>query len=178
MQAVAINDASQDMNCLFNYYQEMVFVAKRIVYDYQKAEDVVQDALMKAMRSFQYLKEHDKLKAWFRTIVIRTAIDSYRKEKKADMMSFDALSEQGIELIYCDDTVEQSVTFQCTYQEVYRLLDNLSPKLKEVITLKYEKDLSDQQIADVLNISLSAVKTRVHRARKQLMEWREINTCF
>lgn len=178
MEAVAMKETSLDIHHLFSYYQEMVYVAKRVVYDYQKAEDVVQEALLKAMRSYQHLKEQDKVKAWFRTIVIRTAIDTYRKEKKKELVSFDVLTEQGIELCYCDDTVEKSVTFQCMYQEVHNLLDDLSPKLKEVITLKYEDDLSDQQIADTLGISLSAAKTRIHRARKQLTELREQSLCL
>lgn len=173
IEALAIQETALDIKDVFNYYHEMVYIAKRIVYDYQKAEDVVQDALIKAMRSYQHLKEPDKLKAWFRTIVIRTAIDLKRREKKKEMLSFDALLEQGIEHYYCDDSVEQSVNFHYTCREVQSLMDQLSPKLRQVISLKYVEDYSDQQIADALGISLSAAKTRIHRARKQLLDLRE-----
>ncbi|GEN57651.1 RNA polymerase sigma factor [Halolactibacillus alkaliphilus] len=173
IEALAIQETALDIKDVFNYYHEMVYIAKRIVYDYQKAEDVVQDALIKAMRSYQHLKEPDKLKAWFRTIVIRTAIDLKRREKKKEMVSFDALLEQGIEHYYCDDSVEQSVNFHYTCREVQSLMDQLSPKLRQVISLKYVEDYSDQQIADALGISLSAAKTRIHRARKQLLDLRE-----
>lgn len=54
------------------------------------------------------------------------------------------------------------------YSELYSAISKLSPKLKEVISLRYFSDLSCAEIAEILNISVSAVTTRLSRAIQNL----------
>lgn len=167
-QRIAFQVEAQSTTDFYSYYQEMYFVAKRVVYDHYLAEDVVQEAMIKAYRYQKHLSDRTKLRAWLRTIVIRTAIDIYRKEKKITKLSVEEQLEHGLELIKTDDLVCQSIELMSLCEELTVKVQGLPEKLRHVILLKAEEDLTDQMIADRLDISLSAVKTRLHRARKQL----------
>jgi len=169
-QRIAYQVETVTVTDFYRYYQEMYFVAKRVVYDHYLAEDVVQEAMIKAYRYQKHLSDQTKLRAWLRTIVIRTAIDVYRKEKKMTKVSIEEQAEQGLELIKTDDVVCQSVELMSLCEALTVKVQALPEKLRQVVLLKAEEDLSDQMIADRLNLSLSAVKTRLHRARKQLRD--------
>ncbi|SEN66787.1 RNA polymerase sigma-70 factor, ECF subfamily [Amphibacillus marinus] len=161
-----------DFNCYFKaYYQEMYYIAKRIVHNHYTAEDVIQEAYIKAYRNYVYLSDHAKGRAWLRTIVIRTAIDFYRKETKYSVASVEAQAEEGHECCVATKQVQDQFDYQVNIELIQQALLNLPIRLRQVIELKLTNDLSDAKIAEKLNISLSAVKTRLHRARKQLILW-------
>lgn len=170
IEALHLKQEEQTIDHLYTYYNEMVFVAKRIVYDYALAEDVVQEAFIKAYRSYHLLDDQTKKKAWLRTIVIRTAIDVYRKEKRNETQSIEVFQEFGYEYAKTDDMVLNRVIMGDFLEDVCQKVNELPSKLQEVMRLKCCFDWSDQRIADHLDLSLSAVKTRLHRARKQMQE--------
>jgi len=152
------------------FYQEMYYVAKRIVYNHYSAEDVVQDAFLKGYRHFAHLNDQSKYRAWLRTIVIRTAIDYYRKQTKVLFVSLEEKEEIG-QMLWCpNNDVEQQFELLQRKETIINMIDMLPKSMQEVMLLKLETDAKDQEIATRLNISLSAVKTRLHRARKLLNE--------
>lgn len=151
-----------------DHYNEMYYIAKQIVHNHYSAEDVVQDSYIKAYKNYGHLMDRSKSRAWLRTIVIRTAIDYYRKQTKYDVVSVEEGAEVG-QLLRCPKNCVQDQFVGWLGQEaILEQIDDLPEKMQAVIKMKILTDEKDQDIADQLNISLSAVKTRLHRARKLL----------
>lgn len=150
------------------HYNEMYHVAKRIVRNHHSAEDVVQDAYIKAYKNYNHLIEKPKHRAWLRTIVIRTAIDYYRKQTKYKTLLIEEDRESGQTLCCPKSNVQTQLYWRVECNEVLEKIKTLPRKMQEVLKIKIDTDGKDQDIADQLGISLSAVKTRLHRARKQL----------
>ncbi|SDB86736.1 RNA polymerase sigma-70 factor, ECF subfamily [Pelagirhabdus alkalitolerans] len=161
-----INSCSVDFNELFElHYTEMFWVAKGIVRRYDLAEDVVQDAYIKAYKNSQSLIDLKKKRAWLRQIVVRTAIDYYRKEKKQLNVILD--DQETIERKQCDHQAFDTYSWKIEKDLIVQVIEHLPKKSKEILTLKWFFDYSDQRISHELNVNVGAVKTRLHRARKQ-----------
>lgn len=150
------------------YYREMYFVAKQIVRDHYFAEDVVQESFVKAYKCQEMLQDIRKVRAWLRTIVTRTAIDFLRKISKCSYTSLEQMYEESQQAPEHTNSVEQQSELHFQYKEIHACVKQLPTNLQEVINLKLTNDCSDAEIARQLQISLSAVKTRLHRARKKL----------
>lgn len=150
------------------HYKEMYYVAKRIVHSHYSAEDVVQEAYIKAYKNYGHLVEKSKCRAWLRTIVIRTAIDYYRKQTRYETVSVEEGAEMGQFLRCPKNCVQTELYWRVEQDEIFEKIKTLPENMQAVLKLKISTDGKDQEIADQLNISLSAVKTRLHRARKLL----------
>ena len=156
------------------HYNEMYRVAIGVVRNHYSAEDVVQEAYIKAYKNYGHLIEKSKCRAWLRTIVIRTAIDYYRKDKRYETVSVEEGAESG-QLLQCPkNNVEHQLHWHFEQAEILEKVETLPKNMQAVLKIKIDTDGKDQDIADQLNISLSAVKTRLHRARKLLKDEFEI----
>ncbi|QGH34322.1 sigma-70 family RNA polymerase sigma factor [Gracilibacillus salitolerans] len=160
---------------LVEQYQSMMhYTALKIVKDQQIAEDIVQETWIKVMKHQVDMETIDKLGAWLRTVTSRTAIDILRKEKRSHTCLLDNpyLLE---ELVICSSNeVDDQINWKSTLDELEQCI-NKSKKLKHVFQLKFKLELDDDQIAKTLNISHSAVKTRIFRARQLLKKHYQIN---
>lgn len=152
------------------YYQEMYYVAKRIIREHYLAEDIVQESFLKAFKCQDMIIDHSKLRAWLRTIVTRTAIDYLRKESKFAFCSIDQTRDECVHITGVENSVEEQISWKLCYLELKNLIGELPETLQEVIQLKLIGDCSDAEISRKLNITISAVKTRLHRARKRLKQ--------
>ncbi|MFC4404766.1 RNA polymerase sigma factor [Gracilibacillus xinjiangensis] len=152
---------------LVDKYQEMMFyTALHVLKDRQLAEDAVQEAWIKVYRFSIDRTNIDKLAAWLRTITSRTAIDMLRKERRSKMFLLD--EEINIEelKIFSVEHINEEIAIKGTLEEIKKCFDHSSEKLQIVFYLKVVKGYQDSEISTMLNISESAVKTRLFRARK------------
>ncbi|MBU5595105.1 RNA polymerase sigma factor [Amphibacillus sp. MSJ-3] len=166
-------ETSEDKNGDFTeyyqaHYKEMYHVAKQIVHNHHSAEDVVQEAYIKAYKNYGYLIEKSKCRAWLRTIVIRTAIDDYRRQTKYEIVSVEEGAEIGYLLPCPKSSVEHQFDYYLMQEQIAEKVATLPQSMQAVLKIKISTDGKDQEIAQQLNISISAVKTRLHRARKLL----------
>src|SRR5699024_9503651 len=99
---------------------------------------------------------------------IRTAIDYYRKQTRYETVSVEEGAETGQFLQCPKSCVENQLYWRFEQAQISEKIGTLPQSMQAVIKLKISTDGKDQEIADQLNISLSAVKTRLHRARKLL----------
>ncbi|MGP4040500.1 RNA polymerase sigma factor [Gracilibacillus sp. D59] len=153
---------------LVDQYQSMMYyTALKIVKDQQLAEDVVQESWIKIMKQQVDMETIDKLGAWLRTVSSRTAIDLLRKEKRRHVCLFDNPYMMEELAICSTNEVDEQLNWNSTMDELEQCI-NKSKKLKSVFQLKFKLELDDDQIAKTLNISHSAVKTRIFRARQLL----------
>ncbi|WP_053220144.1 RNA polymerase sigma factor [Virgibacillus senegalensis] len=152
------------------YYQRMYRLSVGITKDRSLAEDVVQDAFIKAYKHYDSLRENDKVGAWLASIAYRTAIDAIRKEKKRVYVPLEEVYLTSEESCSAEWMVEKQVEYKWTEGQIKRQVVLLSPKLRKVFTLKYQNEWTDKEIASSLSIALGTVKARLYRARKRVKE--------
>ncbi len=145
----------------------MYRVARRITGDATDAEDLVQDVLVRAYRSFDGFDGRYP-RAWLLTILRNTHINQLRK-RRPDLLDDElaqrlpARGHDGRE----DGTAEQA--FQDDLDPVVReALAQLSPKHRAVVALVDLDELTYQEAADVLEVPVGTVMSRLHRARRKV----------
>jgi len=127
--------------------------------DATEAEDAVQDALVKAWRSWPALRDPAAFGPWFDRIVVNVCRDRMRRHRTLLMVQLDAAGE-----------VESSDVFGSMVEgdEVVAAVARLSPEHRIVIGLRYWRDLTLEQMADTLDLPLGTVKSRLHYALRSL----------
>jgi RNA polymerase sigma-70 factor (sigma-E family) len=125
------------------------------------AEDLVQTALEKTLRRWSVGGEPASLEAYVRRVMYREQVSRWRRRRVVEVPAAELpewrLDSGG------DDAVEDHLVLQ-------RALHQLGRRQRAVLVLRYFEDLSEQQVADVLGISLGTVKSQAHRGLVRLRE--------
>lgn len=151
------------------FYDRVYQTAYFITRDEYLAQDVVQETFLKAFRRLDDLEDGAKAGAWLNTIASRSAIDMLRKRKKWNGTPLeDVLLETEQKKCSFPNPTEQEAEFIWMKEQVVKEMSALKPEYRQVLLLKYEQGLQDEEIADVLQEKVGTVKSRIHRARKQL----------
>ena len=145
-------------------YKDMAFnVAVSIVKDEYYAEEVVQDAFIKAFKGLKSFKRAAKFKSWFYRIVINEAFQRLRK-LKMEMVSF--VPEE--EIISLEHPLLYDLPEDDQKHIISEALKKLSPNESLVLTLFYLEEYSLADICTITGWSLSNKKVLLHRARKDM----------
>lgn len=139
--------------------KELYSLAKSIVKTDEDCADVFQETTLKVYKSLSTLRKPNYFKTWVFRILINECNQLLRMRKRTVVMA-DVPEEAPMSKPYNNHT-------DVDLQEA---VENLDENLRIVISLFYFQDLSIKQIADVLDISQGAVKTRLHRARGLLAQ--------
>lgn len=145
----------------------------------QDAQDVVQEAYLRAFKSFDRFVETNAL-GWLLTIVRNTSYTwlSRRRASMSNVIAFDEAQHSGL----ADDTAssvsnhgliqrsQNPATLVASEDEVSHALQALAPIFREVIVLRELEELSYQDIAAIADIPVGTVMSRLARARKQLQQ--------
>lgn len=156
---------------LVETYQTPVFnLCYRMLGEPELAEDAAQETFL---RAYQHLHRYDRKRpfpTWLLSIAAHYCIDRLRR-RKFPMFSMDAEDEEGnsIELPDLDAPNPESETVKGQMQErIHTMLKDLDNTDRAAIIMRYWYDYSEKEIAESLNLTVSAVKSRLHRARKEL----------
>jgi RNA polymerase sigma-70 factor (ECF subfamily) len=149
-------------------YQNPVYnLCYRMLGNAQAAEDAAQETFWRAYKSLSRYDEKRPFPTWLLSIAAHFCIDQQRR-KRLPSIDLDEIIEFSAE-----DPLPnpESAVIQSEYSEdVQRQLSLLSEGDRAVLVLRYWHELSEDEICDTLNISKSAVKSRLHRARLHLAE--------
>jgi RNA polymerase sigma-70 factor (ECF subfamily) len=156
---------------LVETYQKPVYnLCYRMLGEHELAEDAAQETFL---RAYQHLHRYDQKRpfaTWLLSIAAHYCIDRLRR-RKFSMFSMDAEDEEGntIELPDFDapNPEAESIKGQ-TKDRVHDLLNVLDATDRAAIIMRYWYDYSEKEIAESLRLSVSAVKSRMHRARKEM----------
>ncbi|ALS80203.2 RNA polymerase subunit sigma-70 [Planococcus kocurii] len=133
----------------------------RLAYSYVKnkenALDIVQDSILKALKSIDSLEETSYLKTWFYRIIINTSMDFIRKHKRVEVMDDDILS---ILLPQLEDEIPD--------MDLQAAINHLTPEYKTLIILRFFEDLKIDEIAEITGQNINSVKTRLYSVLKKL----------
>ena len=147
------------------FREPLYFHARYIVKDHQEAYDVVQEVFIKAMREQRLFNDEFKIKAWLFRVTSNLCFNQVRNRKRRGaildtMMKPEAFGADQIETIFAGEQ----------RNEVMAALGKLSEDHKEILILRYYDDLSYSEIADVLQVKLGTVMSRLSRARVRLLD--------
>ena len=127
--------------------------------DADEAQDAVQEALIKAWRSWSSLRDPERFGAWFDRILVNVCRDRMRRHRTLRMVELEAAGE-----------VESADPFRrmLVEDEVAAAVARLNPEHRIVIILRFWQDLALEGVADRLDLPLGTVKSRLHCALKAL----------
>lgn len=162
----AQNGDEEAFTYLVETHQTQVFnLCYRMLGDPAEAEDAAQESFWRAYQSIKKYDQERSFITWLLSIAAHFCIDQIRKRRMV-VLPMDLLPEEeapdplpGPESHY-NRREEQA--------QVQQLLSSLNPQDRAAIIMRYWYDLSDEEIGDALTLTVSAVKSRLHRARKEL----------
>jgi RNA polymerase sigma-70 factor (ECF subfamily) len=164
---LAMLDGEEDKNkfeLLYVTYRKLMFyVANRILNDERLAEDAVHQTFLKILENFDKVGEISchKTKSYIVTMVRNTAINLYNQRKRRTTITLEDVE-------YCITTEPISVAEDLDH--LARAVLKLPVIYKDVLTLKYVQEFSNEEIAQMLDISEATVRKRLERAKRRLEE--------
>jgi len=145
---------------LLGHREKLLGFIQRKVGDPQLAEDVLQESLLKALRSVDDLREEDRLLPWFYRILNNAIADTYRR-KTVETKYLETYGTNEALLYTSEDDSEACACFR-------ELLPGLKPEYRELIESLDLAEGDPEQVAGRLKISRGNLKVRRHRARQAL----------
>lgn len=147
-------------------YRQMI----RVCGNREDAEDVLIEALLKAYRHLDQLRDSAVFRPWLAQIARRVCWQLKKREALMPLMQLSALEEEGREIAAEEPTME----VQLATRQMKALLDgamqHLPPLYREVYQLRDIEELPGDEVSRRLGISVAAMKSRLHRARELLRE--------
>lgn len=136
------------------------------------AEDVVQEAFLKAYAALGELEDPERFGSWLYGIAFRAAIDHHRRRERrgGGALSLDALRERQVDLAAADEPAVDGLARRESSARVLEALGALPDKYRLVLTLRYQAALSYKEIAEHLGEPPGTVANRIHRAAAMLKE--------
>ena len=152
--------------------------AMRMTRNPADAEDLVQETYLKAYRGFGGYEQGTNLKAWLYRILTNTFINTYRSKKRRptesdlddveDLYLYRRLG--GLEAAAAGRSAEDELLDIYTDEEVKRALEELPEQFRMAVLLADVEGFSYKEIADILEIPIGTVMSRLHRGRKGLQK--------
>ena len=166
--------AAQQFDILFNQHQKGIYnLVYRMVGDHEDAVDLTSQTFLHALRGFDQFRGEAQAYTWLYRIAMNLCKNHFRKrdrEARYQLISMDAPlygddEEMGREIedrTQCPDRLMEGQELQ---EQIQQAIMQLSPDLRTVILLRDVQGLSYQEIAQMTECSVEAVKSRIFRAR-------------
>ena len=142
------------------------------------AEDLVQETYLKAYRAFHTFQEGTNLKAWLYRILTNTYINTYRaKKRRPDETDLDEVEDLylyrrlgGLEGATAGRSAEEELLDHLTSDEVKEALEALPEQFRMAVLLADVEGFAYKEIAEILDIPIGTVMSRLHRGRKAMQK--------
>ena len=154
-------------------YKDVVYsIVYRMVRNRQEAEDLTQEAFLKAYNSIVSFNEEYAFSTWLFKIATNNCIDFFRKRKLKTYSMDETVryKDDEIQQEYADPEpdVEDDLVADERTQIIRKAISELPAKYRIVIELRHQKEHSYEQISEELDLPLGTVKARIFRAREML----------
>ena len=168
-------DASAFSELVQRYERKIYRLAKHITQNDEDAEDVLQESFMKAYTHLDSFQGDSKFYTWLVRIAVNEALMKLRKRKSDRTVSLDEPQDTGEDLVareiaVWDDDPEKKYSREELAEILNEAVQSLKPSFRTVFVLRDIEELSTEDTAQTLGISIPAVKSRLLRARLQLRE--------
>jgi RNA polymerase sigma-70 factor (ECF subfamily) len=159
-------DQRAQMEVYERYYKAMYNTSVRIVKDTAEAEDIMQEAFLKAFSKINTLQEVSTFGAWLKRIVVNLSINSFNHKVKLNEVTYnDELKNEAVEsegIILENDSKNEKV------KKILRTLNNLKENYRVALTLHLIEGYDYEEIGEILNLSYANCRTTISRAKESL----------
>jgi RNA polymerase sigma-70 factor (ECF subfamily) len=143
----------------------------RVMGTEEDARDLCQETFLKAYRSLGSFKHEARFSSWLYQIALNLCRDRMRRRRGRTMVSLDAMDDEGAALpLRADPSPLELAEAGALARTVAAAVNGLPEEQREVIVLKEYQDLTFLEIAEILDVPLSTVKTRLYRGLGQLRQ--------
>jgi RNA polymerase sigma-70 factor (ECF subfamily) len=164
--ASELNGASMDFWKVYDeYYDPVRKFILTYVRDEWVADDLIQDTFLRVQKNLDSVRDPEKISSWVFRIAYNLCHDHFRQAKRSSLNNPLIQAEiPTFEEAMVQKELEQNQMGQCVQDK----LDLLPKNYRTVLILSDTMALSQKEIAEILSISVSSVKVRIHRARKKM----------
>ena len=160
------------------YMGPLYSAALRMTRNPADAEDLVQETYLKAYRAFGSFKEGTNLKAWLYRILTNTFINSYRaRRRRPEQTEIDDVEDLylyrrlgGLEAVTAGRSAEEEVLEHFTESDVKAAVEALPEQFRVAVLLADVEGFSYKEIAEILDVPIGTVMSRLHRGRRALQK--------
>lgn len=138
----------------------------RLVTDFSEAEDITQDIFISVFSDIKKLNDIENIEAWLKRVAVNKSISHLRKKKKVYFTDIENTSivDESENLLtekqHWDGKVEQIIT----------IIDTLPTETKTIVNLFLFENIPQEEIAQLLGINNTTVRSKYHRAKKKILE--------
>ena len=162
------NGDNKAFDALLNRHKQRLFsYIYQLVRDSDLADDIFQETFVKAITTIRQGRYNDlgKFSAWLYRIARNLAVDSFRADKNEGTLStddgnFDILNRREL----AQETVEDAMVDFQIEEDLRRLVERLPENQREVVTMRYYRDLSFKEIAEITGVSINTALGRMRYA--------------
>jgi len=160
---------SDAFEALFRQYEKLVFrTAYLITGDVEKARDIMQEVFVSVWKSrHTFNPEKGKFTTWLHRITVNKCSRRQGKHRPV-FLSLEETQEKGFQPESSDNLPEELMISREEYDELMKALSALDTKYRSIVVLRYFSELSCEEIAQIVDIPLGTVKSRLHYALKSL----------
>jgi RNA polymerase sigma-70 factor (ECF subfamily) len=160
------------------YMSALYAAAMRMTRNPADAEDLLQETYLRAYRGFEGFREGTNLKAWLYRILTNTFINTYRaKKRRPDQVELDDVEDfflyrrlGGLEAADAARTTETEVLESIPDSEVKEALESIPEQFRMAVILADVEGFSYKEIAEILDVPIGTVMSRIHRGRRALQQ--------
>lgn len=150
-------------------YSDFVYnVAYKMMGNPHDAEEVAQEAFLSAFRAFDRFRGESRVTTWLYRITVNAALMRIRREKRARELRWVGI--ENLEVPSWDESPEPSAMNSELGEKIQEGISRLPPELRAVVVLRDVAGLSGREAAESLDITVAALKSRLHRARVLLRQ--------
>ena len=150
-------------------YSSFVYnVAYKMMGNPHDAEEVAQDAFLSAYRAFARFRGESRVTTWLYRITVNAALMRIRREKRARELRWVGI--ENLEVPSWEDSPEPSTINSELGAKIQEGIARLQPELRAAVVLRDVAGLSSAEAAEALDITVSSLKSRLHRARVLLRQ--------
>ena len=154
---------------LYSFQDAVYNLCYRMLGERTEAEDAAQEVFLRAYSNLYRYDQTRSFKTWILTIASNHCIDRLRKRRMA-FVSLDEPIPATLSLSSDEPEPEQALLKNARSEQVQALLNGLDEDYRAAVVLRYWYDYSYAEIARIMNTTESAIKSRLHRARRSLAE--------
>ena len=158
-------DLEKQFTEIVEQYSDLAYsVTFRMLRNAEDAEDAVQEAYISAFKALPNFKGQSKLSTWLYRIIVNACLMKIRKDKSRAKYISGNLFDDALIYDWKNDPEDAAVNSELR-STLEQGLDVLSPDLRAAVVLRDIQGLSTEESAEVLDISIASLKSRLHRAR-------------
>jgi RNA polymerase sigma-70 factor, ECF subfamily len=157
------------------YQQQFTRVAWGMVKNESEAQDIVQTAFLNIFRKLDTFQQDSSFKSWAYRVVINTGLMRLRKKRSSHEVDFERVSAMSLSddedmgtmpgLSTWRERADEVIDRRELFQKIHQAVEELPPKYQSVFMMSEYEGLSLKDIGAKLDLSIPAVKSRLHRAR-------------